>query len=352
MRMCDNELISVIVPVYNTEKYIRQTLDSVVNQTYKNLEILIVDDGSTDGSPDICDEYRTDGRVKVFHRPNEGVAASRQFGVDVCNGSYFVTLDSDDYVADDYVEKLYLAIKKNDADVSVCGVSVFTDGMDNFSVVYMPPSSYEKLAVTKELLATDYYRIFLDLMLSDAWNKMFRTQFVRDSGVKYQLPNIYNGPEMKMNLNLTLHCPIYCVCRESLLFHRVRWGSRIQRKDKPMQDGFEIITESLLKECESLGLSIKAQLGNVYYWLIGIVVQDIMLRGGGVRERHTRFKKLISQNNRFLEKHKDDLEKHKGFRKFKVGETVLSLPAFCLGNALWLDAASLVYSALRRVKYR
>ena len=69
-----------------------------------------------------------------------------------------------------------------------------------------------------------------DCRISDAWNKMYRTQFVRNSGAKFQLPNIYNGNELKLNLNLALHCPIYCICKESLLFHRMRQGSRVQRK--------------------------------------------------------------------------------------------------------------------------
>ncbi|MDO4948669.1 MAG: glycosyltransferase family 2 protein, partial [Bacteroidales bacterium] len=217
--MYTDDLISVIIPVYNTEKYVRQTLDSIIGQTYKNLEILIIDDGSTDGSGAICDKYLSDERVKVYHRQNEGVAASRQFGVENCSGTYFVTLDSDDYVAPDYVEKLYDAIKKNEADVSVCGVRCFSDGKGGMGVVYMPPCSYEKLAVTNEMLATDLYRISQEMLLSDSWNKMYRTQFVRDSKVKYELKNIYNGNELKFNHNLVLHCPTYCVCRESLLFH-------------------------------------------------------------------------------------------------------------------------------------
>ena len=105
--MYSDDLISVIIPVYNCEKYVRQTLDSIVNQTYRNLEVLVIDDGSKDNSLAICREYLTDERVKVFPRENAGVAASRQFGVDVCRGAYFVTVDSDDYVALDYVEKLY-----------------------------------------------------------------------------------------------------------------------------------------------------------------------------------------------------------------------------------------------------
>lgn len=347
-----NDLVSVIVPVYNVEKYVRQTLDSVIGQTYRNLEILVIDDGSTDSSGAICDEYLKDDRVKVFHRENVGLSKSRQFGVDKCNGIYFVTIDSDDYVSRDYVEKLYGAIIKNEADVSVCGVNCFTDGKDDVRTVYTPYGSYEKLAVTKELLNSSLYTLFGELLLSDAWNKMYRTQFVRDSDVKFQLPNIYNGNELKFNLNLALHSPIYCICKESLLFHRIRQGSRVNKKDKPLQEGFEVITESLIEESEKLRLSLKEQMSNVYYWLVGNVVTDIIYRGGNLREKHAKYKTLISRNKKFLKKHKENLDKRTGLTRFKLGDSSVHLPAFVLSNALWLDAASMGIGILRVVKYK
>ena len=346
-----NDLVSVIVPVYNVEKYVRQTLDSVINQTYGNLEILVIDDGSTDGSPAICDEYLKDERVKVFHRRNAGVAASRQFGVEAGSGTYFVTLDADDYVSADFVEKLYGAILKNEADVAVCGVNCFTDGKDDARTVYVPYGGYEKLAITRESLASGLYTWFGELLLSDAWNKMYRTQFVRDSGVKFQLPNIYNGNELKFNLNLALHCPVYCTCKEPLLFHRMRQGSRVQMRDKPLQEGFEIITESLIGESKKLDLSIREQLSNIYYWLIGNVVMDIIYHGGDTQEKHKRYKALITRNRQFLIKHSDDFDRHTGLTRFKLGDSSIHLPAFVLGNALWLDAASLGIIVLRRMKY-
>jgi len=210
----NDELISVIVPVYNCEKYVAETLESIVKQTYRNLEILVIDDGSTDGSPAICDSYTSDSRVQVFHRQNVGVAASRQFGVDNCRGAYYVTLDSDDFVSLDYVEKLYSAIKENDADISVCGVSCFTDTPDKVTAVYLPKGAEEKLTVTPKVLASDFYKLSRDLILTDSWNKMHRTQFVRDSHVRYELEKKYTGPELQFEHRLAIHCPSYCVCRE------------------------------------------------------------------------------------------------------------------------------------------
>ncbi len=115
------ELISVIIPVYNQEKYLNKCIDSLLTGTYKNIECIIVDDGSTDNSPELCDEYKKDDRVVVIHKKNGGLSSARKAGFDVSRGQYITFIDSDDYVDKDYVEKLYNALKDNDADICVCG---------------------------------------------------------------------------------------------------------------------------------------------------------------------------------------------------------------------------------------
>ena len=349
--MYSDDLVSVIIPVYNCEKYVRQTLDSIINQTYRNLEILLIDDGSKDNSLAICREYLTDERVKVFPRENAGVAASRQFGVDECRGSYFVTIDSDDYVALDYVEKLYKVIKAQKADVSVCGVTCFTDEKDSdFYGTVIPQTDGEKLVVTGEMLASDFFKISCNLVLTDSWNKMFRTQFVKDTNVRYALPSIYRGSDLQVNHKLAIHCPTYAVCREVLLFHRIHEGSKVNTKDRPIQQGFEIITESLIKESEAAGLSIMEELSKIYYSLLGLVVNDIFIRGGSIREKHGKFNAMISRNNAFLVKHTTHIRKFKAFDTFRMSN--YDLPFFMLNNALWLDVVSAAYCTLMNIKIR
>lgn len=115
-------MISIIVPVYNVEKYVRKCLDSVVNQAYKDLEILIVDDGSTDGSGKICDEYKKDDRVKVFHTENRGLSAARNYGIDRAHGEWIGFVDSDDWIEPDMYEVLLKSALETDADIVECGV--------------------------------------------------------------------------------------------------------------------------------------------------------------------------------------------------------------------------------------
>ncbi len=113
-------LVSVIIPVYNTEKYLRECVDSVINQTYTNLEIILVDDGSTDSCPDICDEYANiDIRVHVIHKKNGGLSDARNTGIINSNGEFIMFVDSDDYIVSNTIETLVSAQKDSSADLIV-----------------------------------------------------------------------------------------------------------------------------------------------------------------------------------------------------------------------------------------
>ena len=127
------ELISVIVPVYNTEQYLVECIESILKQTYSNIEVILVDDGSTDSSGNICDEFaEKDSRVRVFHKKNEGVAVARNFGIQQSNGQYVVIVDSDDVAVDRMIEVLYTQIKENDADIAVGNYYIYDESDGNF----------------------------------------------------------------------------------------------------------------------------------------------------------------------------------------------------------------------------
>ena len=109
-----NKLISIIIPVYKVEEYLEKCVDSVIKQTYDNLEIILVDDGSPDNCGKICDQYsKKDKRVKVIHKENGGLSDARNAGIDISRGEYISFIDSDDYVEIDYIETLYNSIIKS-----------------------------------------------------------------------------------------------------------------------------------------------------------------------------------------------------------------------------------------------
>lgn len=117
----ERDLVSVIIPVYNSKEYLGKCLNSILEQTYRNIEIILVDDGSTDESGKLCDEYqRKDKRVSVFHQKNQGQGAARNYGLSKANGKYIAYVDSDDFLQINYIEKLHFLLKQYNADIACC----------------------------------------------------------------------------------------------------------------------------------------------------------------------------------------------------------------------------------------
>lgn len=127
-----NPLISIVVPVYNVEKYIARCLDSILNQTYTNFELILINDGSTDLSGRVCEDYQSrEARIIVLNQENQGLSAARNAGIKIAKGNYITFIDSDDYVYPEYLEKLLDAIIEHNADISLCGSEWFTETIGN-----------------------------------------------------------------------------------------------------------------------------------------------------------------------------------------------------------------------------
>lgn len=142
--------VSIIVPIYNAEKYLVQCLDSIVNQTLKNIEIILIDDGSKDRSAEICKNYLSDSRVSYYHKENEGLAAARDDGMMRANGEYIGFVDSDDWIKPDMYEKMYNAAKSNCSDVVFCNCIQNEDG-HRFSRE-LPVGAYDRDKIKSEVL--------------------------------------------------------------------------------------------------------------------------------------------------------------------------------------------------------
>ena len=123
--MTSKPVVSIIVPVYNTEKFLHRCIDSILTQTYTDFELLLIDDGSKDSSGTICDEYAAkDVRVRVFHKENGGVSSARNMGLDNARGEWITFVDSDDWIDDNYLEALYGACIVSGSDIVFCGFRV------------------------------------------------------------------------------------------------------------------------------------------------------------------------------------------------------------------------------------
>lgn len=171
-----NSLISVIVPVYKVEKYLPKCVESIMGQSYKNLEIILVDDGSPDDCGKLCDEYAAkDSRVKVIHKKNGGLSDARNVALDVMAGDYVTFIDSDDYVANDFVESLYKLIFENGAEMSVVSLSPFYEGCGPEKESF---GGHKTLLMDREFaLAEMFYQKKFD---TTAWAKMYKVSMFAD----------------------------------------------------------------------------------------------------------------------------------------------------------------------------
>lgn len=178
--MDQGEKVSVIIPVYNVEKYLCRCIESILKQTYQNLEIILVDDGSSDRCPQICDEYSAkDERIIVCHEINKGVAAARNMALELSTGQYLTFVDGDDFIAPDYIECLYHILKLAAVDISLCGSrNIEEDNSDNLSV--WKTGEAEKIDASgilffqrKEALRALMYQIPFD---ASPWGKMFKKE--------------------------------------------------------------------------------------------------------------------------------------------------------------------------------
>jgi glycosyltransferase involved in cell wall biosynthesis len=160
-----DELITVIINAYNVEKYIKKCLDSIVNQTYKNLEIIIVNDGSTDKTLEICKSYK-DKRIRIINTENQGLALSRNTGLDNAKGEYYYFVDADDFVELDVIEYLYKLIKKYDRRIAMC------ENLKIYDYNFKKQEVEEEITIKddKEMIA----RIMYDIGMSGTtWNKLY-----------------------------------------------------------------------------------------------------------------------------------------------------------------------------------
>ena len=170
-----NPMISVIVPIYNVEKYLARCVDSIVNQTYKNLEIILVDDGSPDRCPQMCDDYaEKDSRIKVVHKNNGGLSDARNAGMAVATGEYISFIDSDDYVSDDFFECLLDVMNKENSDIAECSVVKFYEDnrFDEFSDD-LSVKTYDTQDAMSALIAENPFH-------QHVWNKLYKTELVKD----------------------------------------------------------------------------------------------------------------------------------------------------------------------------
>lgn len=186
--------ISVIVPVYNVEKYLSRCIESILSQTFTDFELLLIDDGSTDRSGEMCDEYaKKDDRIRVFHKENGGVASARQMGINNAVGIYSIQVDSDDWAEKQMLEKMYMKIIETDADIVIADFFYDKNGQ----------SIYTKQRSNKILSSEMITDILLNKLEGALWSKLIRHSLYRNYNIHF-FQNIDHGEDILVTSQLFL----------------------------------------------------------------------------------------------------------------------------------------------------
>lgn len=200
----DKVMFSVCIPVYNAEMYLKECIDSVVNQTYKNFEIILVDDGSTDSSGIICDEHKEKyENVTVYHNENRGMLYSRKYACERAKGNYCVFIDADDYIEPDTLKKLFDIISREDCDMVVYNYRRFSEkGTEDVDILW---DEYRVFETGKE--KEEYYKEFLfSSKLNTLWRKSIKTSLLLDDSYDHEKNiRIRNGEDFALSLYPTFN---------------------------------------------------------------------------------------------------------------------------------------------------
>lgn len=289
------DLVSVLVAVYNTEKYLRKCLDSIIGQTYENIEIIVVDDGSKDNSLDICKEYeKLDSRVKAIHQENGGLAKARNTGLDNAAGKYVCFLDSDDYIEKDYVECLYKGLTENDTDVAVCGY--FKDKPNG--------SSSDMLLGRQQVISRDESIANMYVYNSFgaySWNKLFKMDIVNEYNIRYDLElrmtqDLYWSTQYMMHVKNAFYVnkPLYhYIYNEDSACRKIKQTGKFNKKFLTSIKAHEKTKELLKDESEYVKLSFSERYVNTYMRLVVNMYYSKYNDKKLIRAAHVNVKKYI-----------------------------------------------------------
>lgn len=194
-------MVSVIVPIYNVEKYLKRCIDSILNQTYKNLEIILVDDGSPDNCPEICDEYaKSDKRIKVIHKQNAGVSAARNDGIAFANGDLIGFVDPDDYINSSMYEEMVNYLVSENCDLVSCSFTKFSteDEINNNLDMNLFP---KEILTRNEAISLSFDKKNKGGIINVVWTLLIRTEIAKS--VKFDC-SLTNGEDTKYSFDVLM----------------------------------------------------------------------------------------------------------------------------------------------------
>ena len=295
--MSDINLVTIAIASFNNDLYIERCIESVINQTYSNLEILIVDDGSKDNTLEIISKYQKDNRVVIIEKENGGLSSVRQRSLDEATGDYICFIDADDYLDPHYVECMLTKLIKDRTDICVCSTK-FIDSNGNYlseqTKSFLCENSKEPYRTTASEFSVPNNSKISQLHLSDSWNKMYKVVTLKKSGVSFCMPKGFNGTDTVFNRLIALHGLYYSSVANELYIHVIYSSSAVHRKKKNLLFSYQFIAERCVEESVKLGIynQLKNYLIIIYHKNLLEALIDEYRENSGFSSRLKRFREL------------------------------------------------------------
>ena len=294
----ENDLISIIIPVYKVEKYLEKCIESVLKQTYTNLQIILVDDGSPDNCGKICDEYaKKDPRIEVIHKVNGGLSDARNVGIAKAKGKYIGFVDSDDYIKEDMYEILINLIKEYDADVSICNLYDVIDGKEYIRNNENGIQEYSRLEILKEVLLDENIQSY-------AWNKLYKKELFDE--IKYPIGKKYE--DIGTTFYVFEKCNKIVVTSEPEYYYLKRSDSLVNNvTESTVLDYTDIIIQRYLYTQKNIEELRKY---NNYYLAKTLITahNDIELLGSISEKMQEKYKELYNLVYNIMKNDREDIE--------------------------------------------
>lgn len=231
----ENKLVSVIIPVYNAEKYLKKCLNSIFNQSYKKIEVICINDGSSDGSLDILDEY-----IKIYEEKmivktieNSGQANARNIGINIAKGEFVMFVDSDDYIDKFMIENLVRKQSENNADMVVCNIDRIFEGDFKNNIKKF---NYDTSLNLCELTTIDEHPEIICFLTAAPYAKLIKRSFINDNNISFIKGYIYE--DLVFTQNILSHSPSIEICKESYYKYMVRQNTTMTSKKSNVVDMF------------------------------------------------------------------------------------------------------------------
>lgn len=290
-------LITIIVAVYNGGDYLKECIDSIINQDYKNLEIILVNDGSTDDSGNFIDRYATrDSRIKAFHQENGGVSIARNTALEHATGDYICIVDQDDYLCKDYVTYYYRLIVENSAEISMTptAMKVLSTDEKNFKDIYESNDSIEVWNGNYAAMQMLYYNVIIA-----PWNKMISRRLIENNSIRF-VPHLFGGEGFAFSIECFQCASKVAVGKRKVYCYRVdNPNSGMTKFNKQVLDNSiraqEIISSKIKNHTKEMTLALKYANWHTYCDCLNTIVGCQVLNDN--REYYHMLKKVCRKDS-------------------------------------------------------